>query len=327
MFEKYHNLLYYFSLFLITGIVHASSQKIWIDTDIAIGKFGHDVDDGIALIMALQAPQVEIIGISLVSNPKYGYKVCQRILNYYGNPGDEFPVYKGAKRANQLGNSNEAVRALAEALTREKLTIIALGPATNIASVLLLYPELKDQIIQIIWCAGRRPFSHFNPGKGKINVCDCNFDHSTTAGKILLASGVHVVLSGYESASSIYISMNDIMPLKESDYKPDKWLYQQLRSWLKIWSFFLGSEGFIPFDAVTIGSFLYPNLTSISERVPALIEDHPNDSLSIFKRRKLFLVVSPDLVSTSEVDYCSMIDLEFKDEMLQLLLNRRPGHR
>jgi pyrimidine-specific ribonucleoside hydrolase len=322
-------LMKYFISFLFPVFMHnqvtATPERIWIDTDISIGKLGSDVDDGLALIMALRSPQVEISGISLVSNPNYGYRISKRILNWYGDGTSEIPVYKGARRSRDLGNVNVAVTALAEALRKEKLTIIALGPATNIATVLLLYPELKDQIVQVIWCAGRRPFSHFNPGRGKINVCDCNFDHSTDAGEILLASGVHVVLSGYESASSIYLSLKDILPLKRSYSEPDRWLYQQLRSWLKIWSFFLSSKGFIPFDAVTIGNLLYPNLTSVDEGVPAVIQDYANDSpLFIFKRRKPYLVVSSELDSTNEVDYCSGMDVKFKDQMLNLLLNSKP---
>ena len=290
-FQKYFVSLL-FSIFTLYQI-QAVPEKIWIDTDISIGKIGHDVDDGLALIMALRSPQIEIVGISLVTNPNYGDRICKKIIKWYGDGVGEIPVYKGAKRSKELGQSNSAVIALSDALRKEKLTIIALGPVTNIATVLMLHPELKGQISQIIWCAGRRPFLDFNPGRGKINVCDCNFDQATEAGQILLSSGVKILLSGYEPASSIYISLSDISGLKKSENPVCRWLYYRLKNWSKIWSFFLGSKkGFIPFDAVTLGSFLYPELTLVRAGLPAVIEENKSDMPSFFKSKKSYLLAT-----------------------------------
>jgi hypothetical protein len=185
----------------------------------------------------------------------------------------------------------------------------------------MLHPELKGQISQIIWCAGRRPFLHFNPGRGKINVCDCNFDQATEAGQILLSSGVKILLSGYEPASSIYISLSDISGLKKSENPVCRWLYYRLKNWSKIWSFFLGSKkGFIPFDAVTLGSFLYPELTLVRAGLPAVIEENKSDMPSFFKSKKSYLLVSPMLDSVYKVDYCRTMDSGFKEIMLNLIL-------
>ena len=315
-----------FILYLfIHGIAYGSPAKIWIDTDIATGRFGEDVDDGIALIMALRSPQLEIKGISLISNTDYGYRVCRKLMEWYGDSNINIPVYKGARNYNQLGTTNSAVEALANALIKEKLSIIALGPATNIANLLLLHPELKDQIVQIIWCAGRRPDQHFSPGKGRINVCDCNFDHDPQAGAVLLNSGLRIVLSGYEPASSISISTADILPLKGSQFKRDRWMYKRLKNWIRIWTFLLGStDGFIPFDAVTLGSFLYPELTLVSKEVPAVVKSGINDSLlRFFKTRKPYLIASPILESTSLVDYCLWMDPSFKAVILDLLVCKK----
>jgi len=44
----------------------ASPKKIWIDTDIIFNKPGEEIDDGLALMMAFNNPDVDIKGISLI---------------------------------------------------------------------------------------------------------------------------------------------------------------------------------------------------------------------------------------------------------------------
>ena len=46
--------------------------KIIIDTDLALGEFLKDVDDGLAITMALNSPELDVVAISGV----------------YGNPSD-----------------------------------------------------------------------------------------------------------------------------------------------------------------------------------------------------------------------------------------------
>lgn len=42
----------------------SSPQSIIIDTDISLGEFGRDVDDGLAIIMALNSPELDLVGIT-----------------------------------------------------------------------------------------------------------------------------------------------------------------------------------------------------------------------------------------------------------------------
>ncbi len=71
---------------------------------------------------------------------------------------EQLPVYKGAEKAIDIKNvvNNEAVEAMAAALKKQALIIMAIGPATNIGLLLLLHPELKSQILQVVLVAGRR---------------------------------------------------------------------------------------------------------------------------------------------------------------------------
>ena len=50
----------------------------------------------------------------------------------------------------------QATQALANLLQEQRVTILALGPLTNIATLLVHHPELRDRIAQVVAVAGRR---------------------------------------------------------------------------------------------------------------------------------------------------------------------------
>ncbi|MGA2614829.1 MAG: nucleoside hydrolase [Spirochaetia bacterium] len=152
-----------------------SMRKILIDTDCG-------VDDAIAIMIALASPaEVSVLGITTVSGNVPLANVVDnvlRLLSFLGRT--EIPVFRGASRplvepphhatdvhgANGLGGvelppagiSEQPERA-PEAIARlarqsPGLTLLTLGPLTNIAMALNLYPELKGLISEIVSMGG-----------------------------------------------------------------------------------------------------------------------------------------------------------------------------
>jgi pyrimidine-specific ribonucleoside hydrolase len=99
--------------------------------------------------MALKQPQIEIVGISSITYVDYSYDIINKILKWH-NKGVTIPVYKVTK-ADDLGIENDGTRALYEAL-KKKLTILALGPMTNIATLIQNHPIIP-QIENINLCS------------------------------------------------------------------------------------------------------------------------------------------------------------------------------
>lgn len=299
---------------------YAVPRKIWIDTDIMIGPLGRDVDDGLALLMALRCENVEIMGITLSHRVDHGYKVTQKMLGWY-NTGKPIPVYKGAKTQKELGQENDATRALTEALKKEKMSIAVLGPATNLATVLMLHPELESQIIEVVYCAGRRPGMLFNPGKGKIKISDYNFELDTAAFKFLIQKNIPTTLSCYEASSYIWLNKEDIKKIKANKIPGNKWLYRQLNDWRKIWRVFLGSKkGFNPFDTATIGHLLYPEHFKYDKDIPLkYIVAETDTKYTIKTDTKPFLWVSYDYDSDIKVDYCYQALPSYHDVVIKAI--------
>jgi len=297
----------------------AQNQRVWIDTDIMIGKFKHDVDDGLALILALSDTSLQIEGISFVHGVDYAAEVTDKLLKRYASERN-IPTYKGADDSTQFMQETAAVEALTKALQQGPLTIMALGPMTNIGTVLELHPELKHNIKRITYCAGRTPGKLFNPGGGGTKFSDYNFDLDPYATAMVLKANVPVLLSGYECSENLFLNKQDFKHLKKSEHETDRWLYKKLKSWHCLWRTFMGSKkGFIPFDCATVGALLYPDEFETTNFIPAYIEVQENDSKHTVKTKtKPYLLVAEG-AGGRIVSFCSNSKPEFKDRLLKAL--------
>ena len=272
-------------------------KKIWFDTDIMIGnpdRAPREVDDAITLMMTLKhQDKVKIEGISLITYVDYAYGITEKMLKWYG-PNLSIPIYKGSDTCNDLGTENDATKALAAALKKEKLTILALGPATNVATVLKNHPELASQIEEIVFCAGRTPDFHFRPGLEQHTVSDYNFEKDVESFKVVFDSGVKVVLSGFECSVYLFLGKTDYDFLN-NNFEGDKWVYDFLRPWSNRHEQLFGNDGFIPFDVTPLGYLTHPQYFKYYENIPVRIITKPNDATIPANRpkQKAFLEVSP----------------------------------
>lgn len=300
------NRLLFVLLISISTFFSANAQtKVWIDTDIMIGmedKEAREVDDGIALIMALKQPQISIKGISNVTYVDYGYGVIQKLMDWHATY--EIPVYKGSPNADDLGTENAATKAMYNALNKERLTILALGPVTNVATLIQNHPDIVGQIDSIIICAARTPGLPFNPGLGNLNVFDYNYEMDTTSMNVLLESSVHLVFAGYEPSSHTFIGQVDLQVLDKKN-EADLWLYNTLQPWMELNEKLFGVNGFIPFDCSTLGMLTHPEYFTYYTDIPIEVHYNTNDAQYFQPTQKVkpFLEVSYEFDSKKKVHY------------------------
>lgn len=297
-------------------------RRIWFDTDIMIGlpeRAPREVDDGVTLIMALALPSIEIVGISTITYVDYGYDVTKKILNFYA-PNRNIPVYKGSPEAADLGVENEATIALAEALRKEKLDILALGPATNIATVIKNHPELVKQMKEVVFCAGRTKGFAFKPGLQKSTVSDFNFEKDVESFKVILDAGVKVVFSGFECSAYLLIGKPDVQFLKTGN-EGDRWLYSMLEPWQQRAKQLFGVEGFIPYDVTPLGHFTHPEYFQYYRNIPVRIETRKNDATigRVIPPTKAFMEVSYKFKSKWKVDYSYKTLPGFEELVIELM--------
>ncbi len=306
--------------------VSAQPRRVWIDTDPAIGEPERDVDDGFALLQAFRSPELDIRGVSVVfGNAPFdeGLAIARRLVRLWGPEG--LSVFGGASSAQGRGQPTDATRALAEALRQGPLTILALGPATNVATVLEQHPELAKRIVRIVAVAGRRPGQRFTTGT--VNVKghrDFNFELDPEAFRVLIASRVPLVLTPFEISSQVWIESPDIDRLAKGSPAAQA-LATPARAWLDLWGRLFGVNGFNPFDTLAVGYVVSPidfGCESLRIEIQTLADDitEPGMQGTSVQNKPYLLVSSAFKSAPGQALYCSRPPPDFKRDLLDRLL-------
>lgn len=261
------------------------NQHVWIDTDLSVGmqepsnQRHCDVDDGYAILQLMNADTIDLIGISTVfgnTSVDNAFALAQHMSDEFSN--STIPVYKGAEKSMDLSNvsTNPAVEALAAALKKSPLTILAIGPATNIGLLLLKYPELSARMTEVVLVAGRRtPTDYFTIGNKGVHARDLNFDLDNNAFRVLLEAQVPVVLCPFEVSSKVWITQADLETIKTKQ-PVNQWLAQASEAWLQQWQE-QGARGFNPFDVLASHYIIAPDDLQ-KETLKARLEIHLDDT-------------------------------------------------
>ncbi len=193
-------------LFLFTWplILHAVPPKkipVLVDTDI-----GTDIDDAFALALVARSPELQLLGVTTVSGDTQARaRLAAKLLWVAGlrnvpvvpgKPGrplpDEQTRWAEGFRSPQLRPGN-AVDFLDSTLRRypEKVTIIAIGPLTNIAALLTKDPAIAGKIDRIVMMGGS---IHHGYADDPTPVAEYNVASDPAAAQKVFSSGVHILM-------------------------------------------------------------------------------------------------------------------------------------
>lgn len=111
--------------------------------------------------------------------------------------------------------------------SKEKITIVAMGPLTNIAIFLRLFPELKEKIEKISLMGGAINGGNCTP------TAEFNIYVDPEAADIVFRSGVPILMSGLDITQKANVLQEDIERIKEIDNKVAKFLGDLLEKLLK----------------------------------------------------------------------------------------------
>jgi pyrimidine-specific ribonucleoside hydrolase len=302
---------------------------VWIDTDPAVGVADRDVDDGFALLQAFHSPEIAVRGVSVVFGNAplaQAWPIGLRIVGRFAPP--DVRAYRGAAKALELGVETAATRALAASLKREPLVVLALGPATNVATVLKNHPELRERIVRVVAVAGRRPGQRFTTGTtNPSGHRDFNFEEDPEAFRVLLASGVPLTLAPFEISSKVWLRASELDAIA-ADGADARWIVAPARRWLDLWTRTFGVDGFNPFDTLAVARVTSPSQL-MCEMLPARVDVLPDDATEARMQgttveRKPYLLVSRDFgASAPAVEYCHTVSDSFKPDLLRRLKSRR----
>jgi inosine-uridine nucleoside N-ribohydrolase len=202
-----------------------SKRKIILDTDPAVGIPGTDADDPLALMLALKHPALDLLGVTTVFGncpPALGARSAAAVLRAAGREeapvavgmgtrmnGDLPPLLRDAYAGDRGRPGRIALPEAARPVTRlhavdflietvrrrpGEVTIVAIGPQTNLALALVKEPRLREEIGAIVFMGGALGLdARF--GRGNITpVAECNIWFDPQAADIVFRSGVEMTM-------------------------------------------------------------------------------------------------------------------------------------
>ncbi len=211
---------------------------ILIDTDI-----GDNIDDALALALALRSPEIDVRGVTTVfGDTQLRARLAAHILQVLGR--EDIPVAAGQPMPLLLRHRPSGVpqAAILDTCTTSpelspnsgpeliiqtamahhgKLTLLCLGPLTNIAIALTIEPRLFMAIRNVVIIGGTSGFP----------VPEWNVRSDAQAAKIVLASGVPVSLLGWNVTMRCQFRESDIEKLDYENSPQTRLLSQLIAIW------------------------------------------------------------------------------------------------
>jgi purine nucleosidase len=235
-------------------------ERVILDTDI-----GTNVDDALALTLALLVDQVKIDGITTV----YGdvllrAAIAQKYLNLAGPRGEAVQVFPGCDSPLLglevedpfLGHEGKGIMTDAEMKERpwedsasllhgadfivemveanpDEINLVAIGPLTNIALAFIKKPSIAKKIKNLFIMGGC-----ISPGRvvnGRfLSYMEYNVSRDPEAARIVFSSGAPILLVPTDITSQVLFSREDIDALGEVRNPLIEGLTRQLHVWLDI---------------------------------------------------------------------------------------------
>jgi inosine-uridine nucleoside N-ribohydrolase len=227
-----------------TPLAGAKKVPVLLDTDI-----GSDVDDAFALALVLASPELELRGVTTVSGDTHtrALIVC-RFLAAVGRP--DIPVAAGAapQPDQKIGGQSRYLKAPAAAehgagplresavslLYRElkarpgELTLLAIGPLTNVARLLHDHPDCKPWIKRVVLMGGsvRLGYKGKPPAEREWNV-----QLDPRAARAVFTSGVPLVVAPLDATATLKLEE----PLRRKLFRAGTPPADQLQTLYRLW--------------------------------------------------------------------------------------------
>lgn len=220
---------------------------------------GHD--DAIALLLAFASPRIYVQAVTVVAGNQTLEKTLKNTKNVLDYAeirakvaaGAQKPLFRELNIASHVhGESGldgvilppakfEEVEITAVELMRkiilksnEKVVLIATGPLTNVALLLLTYPVVKDKIEYISLMGGACFGGNLTP------VAEFNIAVDPEAAKIVFESGIPIVMHGLDVTYKAQIYRNEVETIRKLGGK----VPIMVAELLDFYSKYYGNQGF-----------------------------------------------------------------------------------
>lgn len=260
-------------------------KEIIIDTDPGI-------DDAAALAVALNSSQLDVLMLSSVAgNVKLDYTTenAKKILDFFEKKtplarGNSLPLLREYEDASQFhGESgmsgyqfpessrlllpDHAVVEIKDKIKEAaaKVTLVTMGPLTNIALLLSMYPEVKDKLAEIVIMGGSTVGGNTN------TAAEFNIKVDPHAAQMVINSGLPLTIFGLRVTSKALLNREDIEKIR-SFGRTGEMLYSLFTHYR---GGDLATAGLMMHDICTICYLLEPDIFEYQETYLEVAVDGP----------------------------------------------------
>ncbi|MCW5982668.1 MAG: nucleoside hydrolase [Bryobacteraceae bacterium] len=212
-------------------MITRNPRRIILDVDPGI-------DDALAILLALRSPELRVEAITTVSGNvmvDQGAENARKVAELAGRPdivvakGSKYPLMKKPTKAAKvhgedgLGNvrlppparpldPRHGVDVIAElGLSNPgEITLVAVGPLTNLAMALRKAPELRDAIPEIVLMGGAVAGGNVTP------VAEFNIHSDAEAAHIVFESGIPITMVDLGATKQALVTRSHQAALRES---------------------------------------------------------------------------------------------------------------
>lgn len=190
---------------------------ILLDTDI-----GTDIDDAFAVALILRSPELDLLGVTTVSGDtqararlaaKMLWEAGRREVPVAaGEPGKPLPIDQcrwAAGFANPQLRREKAVDFLKKQIEERpgEITLVAIGPLTNIAALFREYPAVARKIKRIVLMGGAIAHGY---GNNPQPVPEYNIYADAPAAQAVFASGVPILAAPLDVTAMLQLTPADM---------------------------------------------------------------------------------------------------------------------
>lgn len=258
------------------------------------------VDDAVAILMALACREFNVIGLTTTAGNVPLARATRNalaILEHVGRP--DIPVCKGAARPvrgryayarhvhsasgltrrlpdpNIAPSQTPAVSFLAQSLLDHpgEITVIALGPLTNLARLLRRRPGALRAAKRIVVMGGAVNV----PGNASAHA-EFNFFSDPTAARLVMESGIPLTLIDLAACRQVYLS-DDQIPPAPADNPLSKLASEMLTGWFRKDS---ARQQFHLYDPLTILAVTHPDVVRLQPVAMTVVDSDTTEDPALW---------------------------------------------
>ncbi len=283
----------------------ASPTRVIIDTDPSAGIPGADIDDVLAIAFALASPELTVEGLTVVAgNVELDEAVASTLLTLEILDRPDIAVYPGAARAlvRERAEISSFLKArrddpLAHELWAEvprpasrlrpqsiraaefivetvlaapgEITLVPIGPLTNVALALLLEPRVATAVREIVFMGGNlQLWRGRHPGIAPIEF---NLANDPEAAHVVFRSGAPLTMVGLDVTTQTCLTLDDLDALAAAGSPAARLVRQVCAPWIRFVRARRGLEGCWLHDPLAVGVVLDRSVVT-TERMEVGVE-------------------------------------------------------